>query len=707
MMSSSAPTGAAAGNLAGRGTAAVVADGLETQTKEWTLYGYYLDCMEGRSILKEEVYNWIRDSLRTGKGQSKGLESPDQEEDNEVEPISEAVDAVGNGFASSALYRTNTQVDSEDQPTSIVYGFSILAKLWSLVLLYIPAFCVDSRLGVYPSRRFALASYVTCIVGFIAGIISAELVIEPSMAKVLPGLISNVYKLLTIFVVSSEIGYLAFGLFAMAYIVYWRRFFHDFILYYCSFITLPRSFQRREITRIFLITLVLSIFTEPFFAFMSLVQDVEQPFFWPKMPRYLFIMVKVALIIGITTGASLISVLGAMFPLITNYLVVSTAQHLKILLCKQMARFKEIKLKSREKHNKELTSLLDRKTKRLIKDYSCDTLTMDWPEWSDREEDEEGNETINELGSTEQFLDSKGNNLTLQVITSVATAERLYSASAGDDSLHKGSLNKQLRAFHENNATSNKQYHGSTTSSLLFLYKNLIKSLSELKGMIEMYESKFGSFHLILICVNGLIVAQWVVAGLTEARLIRDSREREALNAAAASNGSRIVAQDLGASAYLTPFAFRVGIGVVTFIISNISIFLRCNKLPSRMVKMRSRLFKMNVDLACSSLEQQLAASPTSAQATKRRAANPFKAITNQQQPGATGGSSSTKAEQEWQGLDQVWSLYDQVERMSILANFRLTTNTYYSKNCLLRIFGREVSLVLFYIQIIDIYSYV
>lgn len=67
-------------------------------------------------------------------------------------------------------------------------------------------------------------------------------------------------------------------------------------------------------------------------------------------------------------------------------------------------------------------------------------------------------------------------------------------------------------------------------TSLLFLYKNLITRLSELKSLIGVYEKLYGGFHLVLICINSCNVGMAITAALTEARIIREMRKDHALS---------------------------------------------------------------------------------------------------------------------------------------------------------------------------------
>ena len=60
----------------------------------------------------------------------------------------------------------------------------------------------------------------------------------------------------------------------------------------------------------------------------------------------------------------------------------------------------------------------------------------------------------------------------------------------------------------------------------------------------------------------------------------------------------------------------------------------------------------------------------------------------------------------EWPELDEIWLQYDHLARISEQTNLRFTSGVFYSKRCLLDIFGPLVSLTLLFIQAIDMYLY-
>ena len=577
---------------------------------------------------------------------------------------------------------------------------TVRMHLSSLHLLWVPAFSMEVKPGLYPSRGFAIASYSVTFFGFLLSLVLADLVLAPTLTQISPGVTRNIYKLIASFIELSEICSLSFGFFSLFYIIYQREFLQKFILYDCSLINLSRKFQRRRATAIFLVANMLGVCAEPLFALLALIEDIEQPKYWPNMTSYKFVAAKWSLIMGVFLGAALVSHMSAIFPMLTNYLIEASTEHLRLLLSKHMVRFNQIKLKSRQKHNDHLELMVDEHVRRVMVEYSCDTLTMDWPDWLDGER-EDGHNNRPKLEEEEEVEVKR--QVVQRAIVNKGVSVQLNSQALLPPPMVVDSRPQSDWATLNNRSAH--QEHGSTAGSLLFLYKNLIKNLSELKGLIGTYESKFGKFHVLYICVNGLVIAQFITTVLIEIRIARSIRSGN-LQKNGLSSGP-LGSAELGIIELFNSFVLRVILSVIAFVLSNLFIFLRCDRLPQQMEKTRSRLFKMNIDLACSKLEQRFEASRGAAD----RRPSQFSHLNNLKVPNLSPNNQLSKVQNDdrldWQGLDKVWSLYDQVERMSLLANFRLTAGTYYSKKFLLVIFGREVSLVLLYIQIIDIYSFV
>lgn len=509
----------------------------------------------------------------------------------------------------------NNNTEKDNQSTSILYGAHILARLAATGGLYIPAFLLDIRHGTEPTRKFVAFSYFTVLFGLVSGISLTKLVVDPSMKQILPGLIDRVHRLFGFLVTTVEIVYISFGMFNLAYVVYVRQNIRDFFLTHGNVLRLPRWCQRQITFHVFYTTLLFSLLAEPMFALFALSREIRQPYYWPNVDPTQFMILKSIIIISISCSSTVISFLSTLGALSTRFLITLTATHLEFAFDRQLIRLNKGGLYTGELRREQLTSLVDKSTSSLMADYACDTLTMDWPELTPED-------------------------------------------------------SKKLEGQSSTSRRQGLDWPTSSSGGLSFLYKNLVKNLSELSQMIEIHEQNFGLFHVALICINGLIVAQWVVIGLTQARLIGSKIDK-----GEQVDGVLVTINGV----HLTPFAIRTAIGVCIFFVSNALVFLSCDCLSSRLNKMKSQLFKINVESAVFGLSKLNRKAPVEAKTRRLKGDD----------------------------MELVWCLYDQFVRMANKTNFRLTSNTYYNKNCILLIFGREISLILLYIQMIDIYTYV
>lgn len=566
------------------------------QARHWNFYYFITIQKEGLTILIREIFALIQEKCHILRGRLSGTQDHNRIE-NEIE-------------------------SQEDQPTAILYSAHIISRIVAVVLFWVPSFVLDIRHGTQPSRVFVSFSYLISIFIVIVGSYLGYLLVEPTMKIILPGLIVRVFNLISMLVTAAIFGFYSYGSFNLAYFIYHRHFFKRFFLYHANILRLPKSYQRRTACCLFFTGFCLAFCSEPLFVILTLIQNIRQPNYWPHLDGGSFSFVKTVVIFLTATATLLASLVCNLVANLTRFLILVTSKHLEVYFNNQLRRFnRQTSFAGEYGHNKQLVGLADELTLETMADYSCETLTMDWPVLDTRDEE--------------------------------------------DDHRQQRQQNEHLITIRHHVPPSCST--GSSVGSLLFVYKNLIKNFSELKVMIEEYQGKFGYFHLVTICLSGLIVAQWVVAALTQARLIgKDTRGHS--GAILASFGD----------IHVTHFALRAGIGVVIFLVTNIHVFLSCDCIRSRICMVESQLFKESINLAISTIRSQ--------------------SLGAYRQKG-------TNMTQKWSEIDNIWSLYDQCVRIGHKANFRLTPNTYYHKNCLLMILGREVSFVLLYIQIIDIYS--
>lgn len=586
---------------------------------------------------------------------------------------------------------------------SLRYGFDVMAKLCSTAFLLVPAHLLDFNHGAVPNRNFASFVYFYLVFSMVSGSIVGRW-LAPSLNHRLPIKSPEINAIFNVTVYCGEFFFYLFGLLCCGYFVYQRNYIFEFVVQRCCIITLPTSFQRRQMVLLFITMYWFITLSEPLFLCLLLISDMRQPELLPSFGRASFLVLKYICIMFTAVGSCMVSAYTIVIPLTTTYLILVIAKHLKMTLEKQTSRFARRSLSGSnscedaplgsDQYNKELEALLDRRTRAIMSNYGCNSLAMDWPE----------------LTSFSTLCPSRSANArarTLSTPVIYLSRERCNHAStkdAADLKHHHEQDHERCQGAH---LTTNRQHcilsheiH-STADGLLFMYKNLVKSMTELKRLISSYESRFGGFHLVLLCINSFNMAQWVTAILADFRF-RSAEQQQ----------RQQVSDPLPDENYGIWFNARITIRVLSFVVSNSYIFLRCDCLSEQIIKMHAQLFRMNVDLARSALNWSRAVSelpqlepcqPKLNYQTRQRKSSSigFEAY-NMHQTMASGTVGLTLCE-----LDQIWLLFDQIVRLSKFANFRLASGTYYNKRCLLMIFGQSVSLILLCIQLIDMYTQV
>lgn len=568
----------------------------------------------------------------------------------------------------------------QDPPVTILYGAHVWSSLEAIRGHWATSFILDVRHGLEPSATFIIGTYCLFLLGFFAADLIAYKVLQPTLLRVMPGLVDGVYRLLARLFHAEATSYVVFSILNVSYMIYQRQFIRQFFLGPASLIRLPRSSQRRLVYFVFMTTTMYAFCSEPLFAAITIHQDFKQPNFWPQLGELQFKLARYTVMVVFTWAANLLSSLCYLGFSFTAFILLATDKHLESLFGKQVARYNKGRQRvDRRQHNPQLRSLVDGRLASFIRDYSCATLTMDWPE-------------MNTM--TMSCCSLSGESLANKSLRRARQANKVDKVSwqrAQDTPPAKsvGARGPRLDGAWSPVTVSSIQ-GCSAYGSLLLLYKNLVKCLSELRQLREMYEARFGMLHVALICLNGFHTAQWVMMGVVQSRLIEAKLARD-------GHADEVLFSIDGM--HVTPFTFRVGVGVIAFFISNTHLMMACHRLADRICKIKSQLFKMNIELVMWSL--------SNGQTKEHHRHLPLR---YKQQGPLDCASSSEKCRRK---LDQdncnllnlIWAMYDQVVRIGDEANFRLAPRTFYNKKCLLTIFGREISFILLYIQIIDIFS--
>lgn len=645
----------------------------EAPFKGWSVAIYLKAAGEGFTILADEFRDVAKKLLVRLRWNGHKLKDRHSSETSLQSRTSSLTTTPVSASDSAAVDEAHNQ----NRSISLRYGFEILACLCSAAFMIVPAHLIDTRLGSIPTRRFAAAVYFQTCASTVFGFVAIRF-LSPILRE-LPLRSTQARKIFNMTVYSSELGYHIFGLLSTVWLVYKRQFIYNFLVYRCSSITLPAGYQRHQMVTLFLIFFLSVAISEPLFVTMSLWNDIRQPVLFPELSTAAFYLVKCPLCSLAGLGTLVNSSGCMMIPFITTYLVVTTAAYLRLTFKKQLGRFKRpTKPDGRplgvSEPSQQLEDIVDGKARDIIREFACDTLTMDWPTLTAGHNDRPpaGPPPCQVVVSPSSFLNQASQASLIGLKTST-TLKR--------DSRNGYNSSSQEELFSRLNQLAGDKQKSNKADSTLFLYKNLLKNLCELKGFISSYERRFGGFHLVTLSVDGFNVAQWITASLYESR----------------QKGPMVV---VWGGLVVTPFNVRVFFRVLTFVLSNLYIFFKCNSLSNQLTKLRCQLLRINVDLARANMTPiggggGCGAASDGVTTTHRDGGR--LSIVDQLQ--LSSGSLSAAE------LEQIWLLFDQIERLSRYSHFRLTTSTYYGKRCLLLILGQLVSLVLLSIQLVDMYA--
>lgn len=553
-------------------------------------------------------------------------------------------------------------LSSSDEVIGLSYGFSILAKLLASVTLWIPSFIMDTRPGFYASTSFAIVGYIGCLFSMSAALLVTGYIIEPLFKASINKFTDMFSDILTIGILTGATGYMILACLSMLWIIQHRYFLHEFILQQCSKFRVAKNFQRSQVTKIFAITVLTIALGDPLLVVTLTYSNLTQgKGYLDGMSSIAFGLIKATILMVFAWGAFVLYMLTHLIPIMSNFLIVIISKHVKTILERQLGRRKGTQPNKRL-HNPDLLALVDSFEQKIIDDLGCDTLTMDWPDVAQTDTHAVDSSYLSSGASSSTPLSCSSRTMTLEK----CLVRRVSRAHATTDLVIRN--NRAL-----------------ATSGLLFTYKNLVKLLSELKSLIRSYEQKFGGFHLAQIYLSGFVTAQWIVSGLAEARSTRADHMRRHNT-------------EPHWTAYTTLLVVRAVISLSLFVFTNTITFLRADRLPQQLMKLRSRLFKINLELARDTMAVQRVERTQQVGVVEQSMSRGF--MVGLSETNRHGTSCS-----EWPEIEQAWCLYDQVVRMSHRVNFRLGSNLYYNKNCLLKLIGREISLILLYVQLIDIYS--
>lgn len=552
-----------------------------------------------------------------------------------------------------------------DQETGVAYGYSQIAKLFASNIMWIPAYILDASPGQYVSNSFAIANHIVVLICGAYFTITAQYFLGPLFDASYRGLNEVFPRIWTSGALVTMNCIIIHGCITLMWIIKQRHYIHDFILYDCSKFRVGKNYQQSRATRTYAITWVTAIFAEPLFLSLLVYDSLSQDNgFLQHYSAISFYLTKTAAFGSFTYGIFCAHISMNAIPIMTSFVIMVISKHIKTVLDEHTGR-RRYSLTTSSTHNSDLLSRVHEYEARLIYDYGCDTLTMNWP-------------VIDE--HTDQcIVVPVGKDTASGASASINHARKTIA-------IHTGKSLRQSSTIvpEPNSSIVRNNDRPIVGSELIFSYRSLVKLLSETKRLIRSYERRFGWFHLLQIYLMGFLCAHWIVSGLAEMRVwlgdhIKVSETRESVWT---SNSLLIVS--------------RACISISLYIITNVITFVRADRLPQQLAKMRSQLFKINLELVLVAIEDTQRKELDRPDRIDKRKYSIFDTVID---------SEAQSRAVDWPELDQVWSLYDQIVRMTHRVNFRLGNNLHYNKNTLFKLIGREISLILLYVQLIHIYS--
>lgn len=455
----------------------------------------------------------------------------------------------------------------------LLVGIRTLASFFVATFCLLPGFVLDIQPGLKLSRLFANIGYLLLTLGSSFGLIICRSLSENLIGSILPGMPEKTVQFISTI---PMICIVIFGVLAITitiWTVYHREEIERIVLYSCSSIMLPETFQIRTAVRIFCATYILMYFSDPACHFLVVGASLEETDLVNRLPTVQFKALKFTAKTLILTGTTCLNVCEMFVPVLTCYMACCLAKHLDIRLKYLLGHHR-----SNQQQN------LGIKSCQQISDHSLDTLHTSWP-----------------LLSKQDYPQ----------LSSLDSHEHHTNAILFDD--------------------------------VIFTYKNILRTLSEIKVVVDDFERVFGWIHSMQIYASGFRVATWTGLFLLRQR-IKLNVSDEAGQLSSGGSGMSLAAGLIG----------------IAFAAETTLIFLYCDQLRYQMRKLRDRLFHINL---------------------------------------------STVSSDNLAKVDMIWTLYDQVERLSYEANFRLTPNTFYSKRLLVKLFSQIMSFILLFLQTVDIFN--
>lgn len=475
--------------------------------------------------------------------------------------------------------------DLDDRsPAILVYGIRAIGRIMSVVNPLGGGHILDLQLNLHLSQLYAISVYSIAFSTLVVAIFSSRYFFKFAIQVALPRLVGQVSSFLTITFQSGEMIFASAGLLSFCWLTYHREYLSNFLYYECSYVMIPKSFQIQTAVSIFFLAYCLHWLDVPLFVALTLHDEIRQSRVFGNLSATQFIILKSLIIIIMTLATSIISAMHQLIPCMSCYLSRSIELFIEMSSEKLLLRTSsDATLKSEPEESIKMA--------KLVQDYQIISIYDDWPDIK--------------LDSTMKLYE-------------LANLE-----SRTLETLQPLSLRSELISIH-------------TSLSMV---------LTKLKLAIRNYQRVFGHMHIMIVCINVLVLAQRILISIVHARV---------------TDGNLV------SSKVLTPFNIRISASLMSLAVVNWITFRHFIGLPERMLRLKNQLFERNIQCMLSAEKDD------------------------------------SQADVE---VDLLWSYYDKMDTLCDEVCFKFTTSTYYSKGCLIRVGVQAISFIIFYVQIFDLFS--
>lgn len=495
-----------------------------------------------------------------------------------------------------------------EEEASMAYGMSVISNIFGTLLIYPGRHLTDFRLGMRHTKSFSIGIFLHVVGSLALAPILVPFVYNMIFEDGIPGISDHTMKSVRQAMIAGEYIRCASVCYIALTTLRKEDFFYCFLFHKANTVMVAKRDQTRLMVLLFLACCLGSFLTEPTISIWHMTSFITQPRFFPRLSGPIFALVKHSIISTILLYMLWFKFSMSYMPIILSFISYSIAKNIDRELNNKLTRLLEHDLMTVSKcqSSETLAKLLDTDSNRRCFEVSVFTLCSDWP---------------------------------------VIGAEPILSGLSSSQDIKHFTMPGRLRDI---------DGRCLIFGSRLFCYRKLVRVLSKLKHLVNIFEKNFGIFMIIMVCVNSIIASHWAVLTLIQLRYIFFEVDRIEINR-----------QDIW------PILYRFGAGALELILSLASFFLLFDRLPKRLEQLRYKLFSSNLDLLGTEFTWQTELSRFNG----------------------------------WPEVRLAWSLYDHVALLTRQLNLNFIGDLKMGKRCLVSIFSAFVSLIIVYTQLIDVMS--